>query len=267
MGQMFHRCFLNIGKSVLVSDQSTISSEKALIDKSDLVIISVPIDESVNVVDRISPWLNEQHLISDFTSVKCNVVPAMLKSKASVISCHPMFGKMMDISKQNMILMPVRAGGNLQACQELFQSLKLNVVVIDDWRKHDESMSIIQGLMHFIHIVFTQTLKSKAADLETILSICSPVYQANFAFSCRILLRDPHLYTHILMDNPENLTVLNDFIQLARDSVHLLQKKDQEAFKRNFIESRDYLGKYGKLFSNQSDFLIEKIKEFSEVET
>ena len=263
MGSMFEQEFKRLGKDVLISDINTISAEKNLVTQSDLIIVSVPIDESSKVVKRISPWLRENQLISDFCSVKSKIVPAMLDTEAAIISTHPMFGSMPDISKQNIVLLPVRQKKFLSKLQRLYESLGLNVVVMEDWKKHDESMSFIQGLMHFFHIVFTQTLQTKQVDLETLLSICSPVYQANFAFTCRILQRDPHLYTHILMDNPENINVLKSFIDQAFESLKLIQKKDESAFKENFIASREYLGSFGEVFSDQSDFLVEKIKEYS----
>jgi prephenate dehydrogenase len=110
--------------------------------------------------------------------------------------------------------------------------------------------------------MFTQTMRSKAVDLTTLLSICSPVYQANFAFACRILQRDPHLYTHILMDNPENIAVLNHFVYQAQESIKLLQNKDEKAFMKQFLENREFLGDHGKDFSNQSDYLVEKMKQY-----
>ncbi|MCP4296464.1 MAG: prephenate dehydrogenase/arogenate dehydrogenase family protein, partial [Proteobacteria bacterium] len=119
-------------------------------------------------------------------------------------------------------------------------------------------------LMHFLHIVFTQTLFSKDVDLDTLLSICSPVYQANFAFACRILQRDPHLYTHILMDNPENVGILKSFIDQAKNSLKLIQNKDETAFKENFLHYREFLGEHAEEFSNQSDFLVDKLREFSQ---
>lgn len=263
MGEMFKREFRRLGKDVLISDLDSRRTEKGLVVKSDLVIVSVPIDESAKVVKRISPWLRENQLLSDFCSVKSKIIPSMIETEAAIISTHPMFGSMPDISKQNIILLPVRGKKWLGRYQRLYQDLGLNVVVMDDWKKHDVSMSFIQGLMHFFHIVFTQTLKSKHVDLDTLLSICSPVYRANFAFTCRILQRDPHLYTHILMDNPENVVVLKGFIDQAQDSLKLIQKKDETAFMENFVSYRDYLGDFGKIFSDQSDFLIEKIKEYS----
>ncbi len=263
MGQMFKAQFNSLGIEVLISDESNLSFEKELIHRSELVIVSVPIDQNPTVLKRITPYLGKHHLLSDFSSVKTKVIPEMLKTEACVISSHPMFGNMPDISKQNIILLPVRPGKYLAKYRRLYQQLDLNVVVMDQWQRHDESMSFIQGLMHFFHIVFTQTMRNKDVDLSTLLSICSPVYQANFAFTCRILQRDPHLYTHILMDNPENLGVLNQFIEQARESIRLLQKKDEKGFINLFLENRDFLDEHGKEFSDQSDFLIEKMKEYS----
>lgn len=264
MGQMFEAQFKRIGKKVLISDRNTQSLEKKLVMESDLVIISVPIDVANDVVKRIKPWLHKDQLLSDFTSVKAKIIPAMQETEASVIACHPMFGHMPNIKNQNIILLPVREGKFLAKYKRLYQDLDLNVVVMEDWRKHDESMSFIQGLMHFLHIVFTQTLHSKDVDLATLLSICSPIYKANFAFACRILKRDPHLYTHILMDNPENVSVLSNFIDQAKESLKLIQRKDEESFKKNFMEFREFLAEYGDKFSAQSDFLVEKLKEFSQ---
>ena len=264
MGQMFEENFKSLGKEVIISDEFTSSAvERELVESSDMVIVSVPIEKTAGVIERINPWLTEDHLLSDFCSVKSHVIPVMIKSKASVISCHPMFGAMPNLSKQNIILLPVKQNGFLKECSQLYQDLDLNVVVIDDWKKHDESMSIIQGLMHFFHIVFTQTLKQKNIDLETLLSICSPVYQANFAFTCRILQRDPSLYTHILMENPENPKILSEFIDQAKASLKLIDEKDEKTFQKNFMEYREYLGDFGKVFSSQSDYLVEKIKEYT----
>lgn len=262
MGRMFTDHFRSKGIEVLISDKFSLSYEHELVEKSDVVIVSVPIDLNESVIKRISPFLRNNQLLSDFCSVKSKIIPQMIKTKACVISSHPMFGQLADISKQNIILLPIRPGKYLAKYQRLYQELGLNVVIMDNWKKHDESMSFIQGLMHFFHIVFTQTMRSKNVDLTTLLSICSPVYQANFAFTCRILLRDPHLYTHILMDNPENISLLNQFVENAKENIKLLQKKDDKTFIKQFIENRDFLGEHGKEFSNQSDYLVEKMKEY-----
>ena len=263
MGRMFSRVFKSQGKRVVSTDLNTARQEEDLVRQSDLIIISVPIDVSESVVRRVTPWLTETQILSDFCSVKNRIVPAMIETKAILISCHPMFGYQSDLSKQNLILIPVREKGALAEYKQLYLDIGLNVVTIDNWKKHDEYMSVIQGLMHFFHIVFTQTLRNRQVDLSTLLSICSPIYQANFALTCRILLRDPRLYTHILMDNPENVAVLNGFIDQANESLRLIENKDESTFIKAFEESRDFLGNFGPVFNGQSDFLVEKIKEFT----
>lgn len=263
MGQMFAGFFESLGKNVISSDKETIASEKKLVQTSDLVIVSVPLGAGSSVVKRIAPVLTEKQLLADFASVKTAIIPAMLKTKACLISCHPMFGRLKDPSGQNIIILPIRPGAFQPEFESLFRTLNLNVVILQHWKRHDSLMSYIQGLMHFFHIVFTQTMRSDDVDLSSLLSMCSPVYRANFAFTCRILQRDPHLYTHILMDNPENLDVLNRFVDQAQKSIVLLENKDEKAFIDSFLENRNFLDDQGEAFSRESDFLIEQMKQYS----
>jgi hypothetical protein len=65
------------------------------------------------------------------------------------------------------------------------------------------------------------------------------------------------------MDNPENVGVLNSFIEQAKLSLKLIQKKDEVSFKKNFLTYRDFLNYHAEEFSSQSDYLIEKLKEYS----
>ena len=263
MGRMFAKAFREIGCDVIALGRCSATDEKHLVRESELVIITVPIHETVSVIRRVRGLLNKHQLFSDFTSVKSHVIPEMLETEASLISCHPMFGGMNEMSGQNAILLPVNPGKYLKKYQRLLQDLHLNVVMMADWKKHDETMSIIQGLMHFIHIVFSRTLQSRDIDLQTILSICSPVYQANFAFACRILQRDPKLYTNILMDNPENESILKSFLDEAKQSFKEITKKDEETFSERFESCRDFLGDFGKDFSKQSNFLVESLQKLS----
>ncbi|MDT8445878.1 MAG: prephenate dehydrogenase [bacterium] len=262
MGRMFVPAWEALGKEVMVSGSKDLEQEKALVLNSELVIVSVPIEKTPEVIQRITPWLTPQHLLSDFTSIKAKVIPRMLETPAQVISAHPMFGEVPSLKGHNVILLPVNGGKRLHQMERLYKELGLNVVVMEDWKKHDESMSVIQGLMHFLHITFSRVLAKRQVDLSTILQIMSPVYQANFAFACRILQRDPHLYTHILMDNAENLSVLKDFLGEAEEHYKLIVKKDEATFEQHFLNAREFLGEQGEVFAAQSDYLIEKLKEY-----
>ncbi len=262
MGQMFQPAWEKLGCEVRVTGSRDPHLEKALVLESELIILSVPLDKTTEVLHRITPWLRPGQLLSDFSSVKTKVVPEMLKTPAEVISAHPMFGQVPSLAGHNVILLPLRPGKWQHKYERLFKELSLKTVTLEDWKQHDHLMSLIQGLMHFLHITFSTALSKAGVDLDTLLSICSPVYEANFAFACRILQRDPNLYTHILMDNPENPQVIRHFIEEAQQSLKLVEKKEEAAFIEKFEKTREFLGEAGQTFSAQSDFLIEKLKEY-----
>ncbi len=262
MGQMFVPAFESLGCEVMVSGSYDQHLEKTLVKECEMVIISSPLDKSVEVIHRIKGWLKQGQLISDFTSVKTGIVPEMLKTDADVISTHPMFGRVNDIKGNNVIILPVRPGKWQHKVERLYKSLELNTTVLQDWKEHDKMMSLIQGLMHFIHITFSHALEKSGVDLDLLLSICSPVYQANFAFACRILQRDPSLYGHILMDNPQNTQVIKHFLDEAHNSLKTIENKDFDGFNHQFAKTKDFLGTQGEVFSKQSDFLVEMLKSY-----
>ena len=262
MGKMFEQRFTQAGFTVRVTGSKGVSQEPDLVQKSQLIIITVPIDKTIDVIRRITPYLRESHLLSDFTSIKSKVVPAMLETEAQVISCHPIFGPMNDFTGQNVVLCPARPGQFLDWYTSLYENLGLNVEVMDA-EEHDSSMSFIQGLTHFIHIVFAQTLFSEKVDIKKLLAVCSPVYQANFAFLCRILSKDPHLYSCIQTENPKNSAILEAFIKNAQESLDLIKKKKVPLFEKNFMDYADYLGGFKYMADRQSDFLVEKLKEYN----
>ena len=262
MGQMFQPAWEELGCTIRVTGSKDHHLEKALVMESDLVIVSVPIDKTPEVIQRISPWLKPGQLLSDFASVKNRVVPELMKTQADVISVHPMFGRVTSLTGHKVIMLPQRPGKWQHKYERMFKQLGLETVTLQDWKQHDHMMSLIQGLTHFIHITFSQALSKTGVDLDTLLSICSPVYEANFAFACRILQRDPSLYTHILMDNQENQQVIRHFIDEAQHSLKLVEHGEEEKFIEQFEKTRDFLGESGKQFAEESDYLIEKLKEY-----
>ncbi|MBL0691012.1 MAG: prephenate dehydrogenase/arogenate dehydrogenase family protein [SAR324 cluster bacterium] len=263
MGEMFARVMKEKGISCLISDENNPKEEQRIVSECDLIILSVPIAISKQVAMKIGPKLRANQVWTDFTSVKSEIIKVMKKYQAEVISSHPLFGAMQDIKNQNLLLMPVTNGysSNLIKLKKFFERLGLVIFIIKDWQRHDKLMSYIQGLMHFIHIVFTKTLQHQSIDIEELTSISSPVYRANFAFACRIIGRDSSLYTHILMDNEHNKSVIKDFIGQAQQTLHLIENKNDQTLVNQIDSLREYLSDMGKKFSKESDYLVNKMSE------
>ena len=70
MGRRFSSIFEKEGYEVIVSDLETDITNKDAASKADVVIVSVPIRKTIDVIKEIGPSVREGALITDFTSVK-----------------------------------------------------------------------------------------------------------------------------------------------------------------------------------------------------
>ncbi len=261
MGSKFVRLFEQDGLRVLVSGPSDDPGYGGIVEAADVVVVTVPITETVGVIERIAPHMRPEQLLSDFTSIKGEPAAAMLASPARVIACHPIFGPHTNPHGQNVVLCPERPGDFLEWYAGFFRRHGMIVVEMKP-AAHDEAMAFIQGLTHFINIAFARTLQTRGADLPDILKVCSPVYQVLFAMLCRILSGDSHLYGQIQISNRENIPVLEDFLANGKDLLEHVQDKSWEDMYRIFEEAADYLGDYKDVARQESEFLIEQMTRY-----
>jgi prephenate dehydrogenase len=261
MGSMFRRLLEGDGYAVRCAGPSADPGYGGLVRASDVVIVTVPIAETVAVIRRIAPLMGPQQLLSDFTSIKREPIAAMLEADCSVIGCHPLFAPMASPAGQNAVLCPARPGPWLAWYEGFLRKHGMQVVHLQP-AEHDEAMAFIQGLTHFINIVFARTLQTRGAQLEQILKVCSPVYQVLFAILCRILSGDAHLYGQIQASNPSNPPVLEAFLANGRAFLDVVEGKDWDAVYAFFNEAADYLGDFRQVARDESDYLIERMTEY-----
>jgi prephenate dehydrogenase len=260
---MFRRLFEASGCSVLISGPGTPLGNEELVEQADVVIVAVPVRITVEVIGTIAPRMRPEQLLSDLTSIKREPVEAMLASPAAVIGCHPIFGPMPTPRGQNVVLCPERPGPFLEWYRGFFESHGIRVTELSP-EAHDRSMAFIQGLTHFLNITFARTLLTQRADLEQLLQICSPVYRVFFAMLCRILSGDPELYGQIQVTNRENIPVVRDFLANGELLLRRAEAEDWEGVYRLIGEAAENLGDYRDVAREESDFLIERMREWAE---
>lgn len=262
MGTAFKNAFESIGLEVLISDESSPEKEKNIIKNCDWIILSVPIDQTVSVFNRIKNNISKDQIFSDFTSVKSILSDHVQECEFEFISCHPLFGPLNNFNGQNIVTIPVNTSKMHIYIDKIFKKLELKVTQLKDFEEHDRYMSLIQGMTHFSHVCFTTAMKKMDLDLDKIMDICSPIYQSNISFSSRITGGDENLYTNIIMDNPINKEVIDMYLDTSKEISSLINNKDYENFKKNFIENRKYLKKHMSSMIEQSNFLVDKMAEF-----
>ena len=260
IGSTFRRAFEKLNLSVIVSDESSKDQENLLIEKSDWIILCVPIDQTLDVINNIKSKIRNDQVFSDFTSVKSIIKD--VEFNFEFVSCHPLFGPLNTIDGQNIITIPVSEGPYYKDIKEIFKKIGLNITEMNSIKEHDKYMSLIQGMTHFSHVCFTTAMKKLDLDFDKVMEICSPIYQSNISFSSRITGGDENLYTNIIMDNPANKEVLELYLETSKSLLEMVKNQNYDEFKSNFNDNREYLKNHISDMIEQSNFLIDKMAEF-----
>lgn len=259
MGKLFADFFKDRGLKVLISDRGTRLKNSDLAKKSDIVIVSVPIDKTALVIKEVLPFVKKSGAIMDFTSVKDMPVQEMLKGKCEVLGLHPMFGNSNPIPGQTVILCATEKSGKWSKWLEEF--LKSNQVKIEKMsaREHDHTMNIAQGLIHFAEITFADALRRNKMPVQKLLKFTGKASELKVQLAARLLDQDAGLYGNIQIANPYALNSLLAYKKSVDELIKIVQKKDLAGFKKYFLQNRKFLGNYTKEAYRDSSYLIDQL--------
>jgi prephenate dehydrogenase len=212
MGHWFNRFFTGAGHRVLISDLKTKLRPKDMAKKSDVVILSVPLDAALNLSKKIGPVLRKDQLFMDFCSMKEDIVEAMSRfSHAEVAGTHPLFGPYPDtISGQNIIICPKRGSRWIQWLENEFEKEGATVTRMNP-ETHDRNMAVIQGLTHMLTVCLGRLLQKYEIKPKEAILYSTPVFRINLDLIGRLLSQDPNLYDDLIGGNRYVPDVLEEF--------------------------------------------------------
>ncbi len=263
MGSLFAKEFQKAGCDVVIADVSTKVTNKEAASRGDIVIVSVPIRKTQEVIREISPFLKKDAMLTDFTSIKVKPIETMAENfQGEIIGGHPLFGPTTGLEKQNFILCPYREGKFYNWYKDFLTSLKINIIEID-CKEHDKNMAVIQCLIHFSNLALANTLKELNYNLDFAKKLSSPVYMLRIFGMGRILAQDESLYSDIQIENPFSEQMVSAYKKSVSDILDNISKGEKEEFEKKFIESRDY---FGKICEESMDVTDRLIKEMSKNE-
>ena len=260
MGGLFCGVFSRAGYEVLISGRTTELSASALAQQCDIVIVSVPIRDTVRVIDEIAPLLTQDQILCDLTSLKVEPVAAMLKSPAQVIGFHPMFGPTVSsLSHQTIIVCPARADtGVITRLLTVFKNEGAECTITTP-EAHDRMMAVVQGLTHFVTLTVAESIRRLGVDIEQTQQFTSPVYQIELSLVGRLLSQEPDLYADILERNPYVSEVLAACRAAAGDLSAIINNGDPDLFRAFFEKNTRHFGEYCNKGQEMTDALIESM--------
>jgi chorismate mutase / prephenate dehydrogenase len=262
MGKLLASFFGELGHQVQIADLGTqLTAEQAAAD-ADVCVISVPIANTIEVIERLGPLVREDALLMDVTSVKQAPLEAMLRcSRGSVAGTHPMFGPgVHTLEGQRVVLCRARGEDWNDWLARTLQARGL-VVTVADAAEHDRAMALVQVLTHFQTQVLGWALARSGVPLAESRRFTSPAYLMEAYVTARHFAQDPGLYGPIEMQNPGTARVTGEFQRAARELSEILATRDQARFSAMFDEVRSYFGEFSVEAQEQSSFLIDRLVE------
>ena len=229
IGSWFADFFEKEGYTVHVSGRKTGMDIPTMARECDVVIVSVPIRVTCEVIEQVGPHMRKGTLLTDFTSLKDEPVKSMLKHSVSeVIGIHPLFGPRVNkLAGHNVVLCPARTEKWIYWLRNVLESNGAHIVEITP-EKHDKLMAVVQGLNHLNTITMGMVLGEVGTDPLELKNFVTPVFNTKVGLVKRIFNNNPRLFAEIITFNPNINEILNTYEKILSELKELINKRDAQ---------------------------------------
>jgi prephenate dehydrogenase len=265
MGVWFAKFYHSKGYSVTLADRkkekivnlkkelavNTTTDFKQAVADADQVLICVSINAMEEVVKTISPALHQDQVVMDICSIKETPVKIMHENitGALVLGTHPVFGPGSNgVKHKAYILTPTNAEERkfAEEFKKWLEQEEAHVFIMSP-KKHDELMSVVLGLPHFLGLVACETLLEQKNFSET-KKVAGTTYRMLFTLAEATALETPDLYASLQTNLPELGEIEDLFMAKAKEWLNLIKNKDADAIVKRMAQLK------AKMVEADSDF-------------
>ncbi len=261
LGQVFVDLFTRTGYDVSVMGRNDWDNAQSFFAGASLVIVSVPINVTKQIIDSLSGLPNDC-ILADITSIKSVPLQAMLNAhNGPVVGLHPMFGPdVQGFIKQTIIVCHGRGEAKYQWLLDQFSVWGANNFVVSA-KEHDDAMAMVQVMRHFSTASYGYHLMEENVDLKQLLAMSSPIYRLELAMVGRLFAQDPALYADIIFSNPDNVVMMKRYAERFLTLLSAVEKNDKTAFINTFNQVANWFGDDAQNFLIESKSMLEKTSE------
>ena len=262
LGGLFSQMLRLSGYQVKSLDKDDWQRAEAIFDGAGLVIVTVPISITCELIASKLGQLHESCILADLTSIKAKPLDAMLTAhKGPVVGLHPMFGP--DVGSLAKQVVVVCHGRGQDSYQWLMEQIKIwgARLVEADAQKHDKAMQLVQAMRHFSSFVYGLNLYREAADIDNLLQFSSPIYRLELAMVGRLFAQSPELYADIIYAQRESLTAIGDYLDNYSQALELLKSGNRQGFIDQFEEVANWFGDFAPQFQRESRAMLQSVND------
>ena len=229
---------------------------------ADLAIVGVPIDKTLEVIERLAPFLDGRVPLADITSLKAPYVRAMLERHSGpVLGLHPMFGPGV---KSFLAQRVIACEGRMKEQFEWFLRLIAEdggQVVWATPEEHDRMMTIVQAVRHFAAVALGYFMSQEGLDLGKSLEFASPIYRLELDIIGRLFAQDPALYADIMLATPERREAIGRMARTCGELAEVVARGDRPGLIERFERTKQFFGSEAARSLEESTFLIDVLSE------
>ena len=215
------------------ADVNYVESNVELANISDILVISVPIQHTEDVIREVAPFMKEGSVMIDVTSVKegpSKTMAETLPENVEYIPTHPVFGpRTTDLNNQVIVLTADRKGEWYDRVYGYLKSKNMRIIETTA-EKHDYMMSIVQVLTHFSFISTASAIEKLKVDLSETEDYESPIYNLMIDLIARIVAQNPYLTYNIQTRNSNGPKIRNTFADAVLELRDVINNCDDEQF-------------------------------------
>ncbi len=268
MGRWFARYFKSKDHAVIISDieekaRNIAEKEGFLFAKSnqdvvkgaDLIVISVSIESTPNVIKEIEQNLKEDAIVAEISSIKTHVMKTLtdlVQKNVTALSIHPLFGSGAKTLKGKKIaVIPVKdPEREVNLVQKFFPEATINVIGAEE---HDRIMALTLSLPHFLNLIFASTLSNE--DINGLRRFAGPSFTLQLILAESVLTENPDIYASIQMMNRHTYPCLEKLMNQAKALKEIIRNNKREELIRffgkirsNFLKDIEAIKPYEKLY-------------------
>ncbi len=260
MGRFFTRQFAAAGHSVRQLRRHDWENAAQYLGTADLVLVSVPMQQTVEVIQRAAPYLSPTSAMADVNSLKAPVVKAMLEHHPGpVLGMHPMFGPgLSSFLAQNVVVCP---GRDLRAFKWLLDLIRSQggKLLVCAPEEHDRMMVTVQAIRHFSAFGLGVFLAEEGIDLDRSLDFSSSPYRLQLNLVSRLFAQDAALPLDLMLSSPDHRQAICTLADTYSRLAQLVVQEDQDTLEQAFESTKQVFQMHVPQGRQESQHLVQSL--------
>lgn len=194
----------------------------------DVVVISIPVEKTLRMIQRIGPLVPKDALLMDLTSVKQAPVKSMLQhSRSQVVGVHPLFGPRAGGGDGPFTVAVCRGRGESGLCwiRDRLQDQGYCVKEIGP-AEHDRIMGVVQGANHFATLAFALFLSRSGLSHDVLERWSTPAFRSVLQRIHALLSQPDELVQGLLQGNAAAPSCVTQYGRAVEDAEEILEGKN-----------------------------------------